>query len=60
MAQSSPEGVLAITITFFAVAYPLINNRINGEKLDVSTEDVDKIVDDYIKERIRSKRGHDR
>ncbi|PFX25946.1 hypothetical protein AWC38_SpisGene9389 [Stylophora pistillata] len=59
MAQSSPEGVLAITITFFAVAYPLINNRINGEKLDVSTEDVDKIVDDYIKERIRSKRGHD-
>ena len=50
MAKTSPEVELAFIITFFVGIYPFINNCINGEKLKVSTEDADKLVDDYIGE----------
>lgn len=50
MAKISPVGELSIVISFFAVAYPLINNYINGEKLNVSEEDVNNFVKDYIEE----------
>ena len=44
------DGVVT-TVTFFAVPYILINNAINGNKLEVSQEDADKVVDDYIKKK---------
>lgn len=43
-------------ITFFAVAYNKINDAINGGKFEVSQEDADEVVDNYIREnRIRIK-----
>ena len=50
MAKISPVGELSIVISFFAVAYPIINNYINGEKLNVSEEDINNFVKDYIEE----------
>lgn len=50
MAKTSPVGERSIVIGFFAVAYSLINNYINGEKLNVSEEDVNNFVKDYIEE----------
>ena len=50
MAKISPVGELSIVISFFAVAYPHINNYFNGEKLNVSEEDVNNFVKDYIEE----------
>lgn len=50
MATISPLPELSTIITFFVVACPRIDYLIFGEKFEVSTEDADKFVDDYITE----------
>ena len=41
-------------ITFFAVAYNNINDAINGDKFEVSQEDADEVVDNYIRRKQES------
>ena len=50
MATISPAPELTAIITFFAVVSPKIDYFFFGEKFEVSTEDADKFVDDYITE----------